>query len=75
MTDHLHPDLRNQLANATRPGESQTDAVHRLLTVAVNPLTAMALRNTAMALQNTRPGISGQLLALADLADTIAPSE
>jgi hypothetical protein len=69
----LPPDLRNQLANATRPGESQAAAVHRLLTVALSPLTSIALRHAANAPAN-RPGISGQLHALADLADTIAPT-
>lgn len=39
----LSPELRRQLADAMRPGESEAAAVRRLLAVALNPLTTAAL--------------------------------
>lgn len=39
--------LRQALADAMRPGESEAAAVRRLLTVALHPLTASALRMAA----------------------------
>jgi hypothetical protein len=70
----LTAEIRQQVAAAMRPGESEAAAVRRLLTVALNPLTAIALRHEANALNN-EPGISGQLYALADLADPPAAPE
>ena len=43
----LPTDLRDQLAAAMRPGESEAATVRRLLTVALNPLLPAALRLAA----------------------------
>ena len=43
----LPTDLRDQLAAAMRPGESEAATVRRLLTVALNPLLPAALRVAA----------------------------
>lgn len=43
----LPAEIRQGIADAMRPGESQAAAVRRLLTVALHPLTAAALRLAA----------------------------
>jgi hypothetical protein len=65
----LTPELKRNLAAAVRPGESEAAAVRRLLTVALSPRTAPALRLFADTVTTAEARAElGALAAAADLA-------